>query len=127
MGGVEDSVLGYGLSSGEAVWLNLPFVDAKGQANQPNWWGDEAATAAYAKKVVPGIIAEYGIDPDRVILCGFSRGAIAVNYIGLHDDEIAALWAGFVTHDHYDGVNGMAGHEVGSSASGLSEGCCRKI
>lgn len=113
-GRVEDSVLGYGLSSGEAVWLNLPFVDAKGQANQPNWWGDEAATAAYAKKVVPKIMAEYGIDPDRVILCGFSRGAIAVNYIGLHDDEIAALWSGFVTHDHYDGVMEWRGTKWGA-------------
>jgi hypothetical protein len=113
-GRVEDSVLGYGLSGGEAVWLNLPFVDATGQANQPNWWGDEAATAAYAKKVVPKIMAEYGIDPDRVILCGFSRGAIAVNYIGLYDDEIAALWSGFVTHDHYDGVMEWRGTKWGA-------------
>ena len=113
-GRIEDSVLGYGLSGGEAVWLNLPFVDADGQANQPNWWGDEAATVAYTKKVVPEIIKEYGVDPDRVILCGFSRGAIAVNYIGLHDDEIADLWSGFVTHDHYDGVREWRGTKWGA-------------
>ena len=39
-GRVEDSVLGNGLSGGKAVWLALPFVDAKGQANQRKWWGD---------------------------------------------------------------------------------------
>lgn len=30
--------------------------------------------------------------------------SIACNYIGLHDDEIAALWRGFICHSHYDGV-----------------------
>ena len=38
------------------------------------------------------------------MLCGFSRGAIAANFLGLGDDEIAKLWRGFITHDHYDGV-----------------------
>lgn len=113
-GRVGDSALGYGLSGGEAVWLNLPFVNTEGQANQLNWWGDEDATVAYAKKIVPQVIAKYGVDPDRVILCGFSRGAIAVNYIGLYDDEIAALWSGFVTHDHYDGVKEWRGTKWGA-------------
>lgn len=27
-----------------------------------------------------------------------------MNYIGLHDDEIANLWTAFITHDHFDGV-----------------------
>ncbi|MGC6467757.1 MAG: hypothetical protein ACON38_10720 [Akkermansiaceae bacterium] len=103
-GRVEDSGLGYGLTAGEAVWLNLPFVSPDGTSNQPNWWGNEKATVDYAKTIVPKIVAEYGINPDQVILCGFSRGAIAVNYIGLHDDEIAKLWSAFVTHDHYDGI-----------------------
>jgi len=38
------------------------------------------------------------------VLCGFSRGAIACNFIGLHDDEIAGLWCGFIAYSHYDGV-----------------------
>jgi hypothetical protein len=38
-----------------------------------------------------------------VFICGFSRGAIAASYIGLADDEIAALWKGMITHDHFDG------------------------
>jgi enterochelin esterase-like enzyme len=104
-GRVEDSALGYGLTAGRAVWLNLPFISPDKQDNQLTWWGDEQAAIDYALAVVPQIIADYGINPHQVILCGFSRGAIAVNYIGLHDDEIASLWSAFVTHDHYDGVN----------------------
>ena len=113
-GRVEDSALGYGLTAGRAVWVNLPFISPDKKSNQPNWWGDEAATVSYAKTIVPQIIAEYGIAPDKVVLCGFSRGAIAVNYIGLHDDEIAKLWSGFVTHDHFDGVREWRGTSWGS-------------
>jgi hypothetical protein len=39
-----------------------------------------------------------------LILCGFSRGSIACNYIGLRDDETARLWRAFVCYSHYDGV-----------------------
>jgi hypothetical protein len=38
-----------------------------------------------------------------VFITGFSRGSIACNFIGLHDDEIAKLWCGFICHSHYDG------------------------
>jgi hypothetical protein len=102
-GTVEGAVLGYGLTRGEAIWAVLPFVAADGHRNAPTWWGDESATIAYAKANVPRICREFGGDPGRVVLCGFSRGAIAVSFIGLADDEIAALWCGLVTHDHFDG------------------------
>jgi len=39
-----------------------------------------------------------------VVLCGFSRGALACNYLGLHDDQTSALWCGFFAYSHYDGV-----------------------
>lgn len=42
------------------------------------------------------------------------RGAIGVNFIGLHDDEIAQLWCGFLTHDHYDGVKEWRGTDWGT-------------
>lgn len=113
-GTVEGSVLGYGLTRGEAIWAVLPFVAADGRGNAPTWWGDEAATVAYAKANVPRICREFGGDPERVILCGFSRGAIAVSLIGLADDEIAALWCGLVTHDHFDGVREWPGTAWGA-------------
>ena len=105
----EGASLGYGIGGGEEyIWLCLPFVSADGQENELRWWGDVERTVAYAKRVVPEVCAAYGGDPDAVVLAGFSRGAIACNFIGLHDDEIAALWAGFVCHSHYDGVRSWA-------------------
>ena len=114
VGTVEGAVLGYGLTRGEAIWAVLPFVAADGRGNSPTWWGEEAATIAYAKANVPRICREFGGDPERVILCGFSRGAIAASHIGLADDEIASLWCGLVTHDHFDGEREWAGTAWGA-------------
>jgi len=104
-GTVEGSNLGYGLSGGRGViWVCMPFVDKGKQRNATTWWGEVEATVEYCKETVGRICAEYGGDPARVFIAGFSRGAIACNYIGLHDDEIASLWRGFICHSHYDGV-----------------------
>lgn len=109
-GVVEGSRLGYGLSGGEGfIWLCLPYLNRNADANVTQWWGEKperspASTIEYCKKVVPWICETYGGDSKRVVLTGFSRGAIACNYIGLHDDEIAKLWRGFVPYSHYDGV-----------------------
>jgi hypothetical protein len=46
-----------------------------------------------------------------VFIAGFSRGAIACNFIGLRDDEIASLWCGFVVHSHYEGVRDWPGSD----------------
>lgn len=101
----EDCNLGYGLTEGKGwIWVCLPFVDPKQKKLALNWWGDPDATAEYCKKTVARVCKEYGGDSDAVILAGFSRGAIACNYIGLRDDEIAKLWRGFFVHSHYDGV-----------------------
>ncbi|MFT5088952.1 MAG: hypothetical protein ACI8PG_003319 [Planctomycetota bacterium] len=104
-GTVEGSHLGYGVSGGEGViGICMPFVDAKNRQNATTWWGDVDATVAYCKEAVQRICAEYGGDRAAVFLAGFSRGAIACNYIGLYDDEIASLWRGFICHSHYDGL-----------------------
>ena len=86
------------------IWLALPFFDANKKANAPTWCGDVEATVAYCKKTVKQACANYGGDPAKVFLAGFSRGSIACNFIGLHDDEIAKLWSGFICHSHYEGV-----------------------
>jgi len=104
-GKVEDCSLGYGLSGGRGfIWLCLPFVSADGGRNQLQWWGDVEATVRYCKEVLPRVCTRYGGDPSKVFLAGFSRGSIACNFIGLHDDKIASLWRGFICHSHYDGV-----------------------
>lgn len=113
-GKVEHAALGFGLSGGKCIWVTLPFVDTQSNDNAVRWWGDEGATIAYAKKNVPRIVEQYHADPQAVFLCGFSRGAIAVNYIGMHDDEIAGLWSAFITHDHFDGLRHWPGTRWGS-------------
>ena len=104
-GRVEDAHLGYALTLGrDFIWVVLPFVSKDHRQNVVNWWGDEDATVAYAKTCIPRIIGQYQGDPNKVILCGFSRGAIAASYIGLRDDDISKLWSAFFTTSHFDGV-----------------------
>jgi hypothetical protein len=104
-GKVEDCKLGYGLSGGQGfIWVCLPFVNREEKQHQLNWWGDADATAEYSVQTVKRACDEYGGDPTAVILTGFSRGAIACNYIGLRNDEIAGLWLAMLPHSHYDGV-----------------------
>ena len=104
-GTVEGSNLGYGISGGTGfIWLCLPYVNVATKHNQTLWWGDAEATAAYAKQAVKLICDHYAGDPQRIVLAGFSRGAIACNYIGLRDDSIAKLWRAFIPYSHYDGV-----------------------
>jgi len=106
----EGSKMGYGISGGKGfIWVCLPYLNNAGTANVTKWWGnapkyDVGPTVAYCKKAVPWICKEYGGDPKRIVLCGFSRGAIACNYLGLYDDDIARLWRAFIPYSHYDGV-----------------------
>lgn len=122
LGIVEESDLGYGLTAGRGViWVCVPYVNRNEMKNQPTWWGDVDATVDYCKQTVKLVCREYGGDSDNVFIAGFSRGAIACNFIGLHDDEIASLWRGFICHSHYDGVRkwGYAGSDRQAAAERL--------
>jgi hypothetical protein len=107
----EGSKLGYGLSGGKgSIWACVPFLNGAGDKTAITWWGDAPAyrpdsTVAFLKRAVPALCERFSGDPEHVILSGFSRGAIAANAIGLHDDEIAKLWHGFVCYSHYDGLS----------------------
>jgi len=124
---VEGAALGYGLSDGKFIWAVLPFVAEDHKHNEVTWWGDEQATVEYAKRNVPRICKEYGGDSTHVFLCGFSRGAIAVNYIGLFDDDIARLWCGFIAHDHYDGVREWRGTAWGSPLADYRDSAIQRL
>lgn len=110
----EGSNLGYGLSGGkDFIWVCVPFVGQEEATGDPAvatwWWGthpkyDPKPTVAYCQSVVDEVCEKHGGDRNRVVLAGFSRGAIACNFIGLHDDEIASRWCGFIAFSHYDGV-----------------------
>jgi len=92
------------MSSGRGfVWVVMPYVEKGRKKNAVTWWGDRQATVDYCKVNLPRICKQFGGDPDNVFICGFSRGAIGSSYIGLADDEIALLWKGMFTHDHFDG------------------------
>jgi hypothetical protein len=121
-GTVEGSNLGYGLSGGEGfLWVCLPYVKTTGdrKENAPTWWGDVEETKRYCRRTVADVCETYGGDPKKVVLAGFSRGAIACNYIGLHDDEIAGLWRAFLTFSHYDGERTTWGYPGADRESAL--------
>lgn len=100
----EQCVIGYGMSRGRgAIWASLPFV-ARGQAEAvENGWGGPDVTADFSVRAVERICDSFGGDRDRVVLTGFSRGAIACGFIGLRNDRIASLWRAFHLCQHYDG------------------------
>ena len=106
-GTVEGSSLAYGISGGaDYICIAMPFVkmgDGR-KENAANWWGDADETAAHCVATVREVCREFGGDEKVVVLCGFSRGSIACNYIGLRNDTIAPLWRAFICHSHYDGV-----------------------
>ena len=103
-GEVKGANLGYGLSGGKGfIWVSMPYIQKGRKENTVTWWGDRQATIDYCKDNLPRICDEFGGDPENLFICGFSRGAIACSYIGLADDEIASLWKGMITHDHFDG------------------------
>ena len=106
----EGSNLGYGLSGGRGfIWLCAPFLNGQGDKVATNWWGDAPThdpqpTLKYLRETVKSVCRDFGGDETKVVLCGFSRGAIACNFMGLHDEETAKLWCGFLAYSHYDGV-----------------------
>jgi hypothetical protein len=106
----EGSNLGYGLSGGHGfIWLCLPYLNAVGDEIALKWWGDAPdydpePTLDYCRQAVADVCRDLGGDSSKVVLCGFSRGAIACNYLGLHDDETSKLWCGFFVYSHYDGM-----------------------
>lgn len=104
-GEVKDANLGYGISGGSKfIWVVMPFIAMDKEHNEVTWWGDRQSTIDYCKQNVPRICKEFGGDLENLVICGFSRGAIATSYIGLADDEVARLWKAVITHDHFDGV-----------------------
>lgn len=106
----ESGRLAFGLAGNDgAICVQLPYLNAAGTANVATWWGSAPdhrpeATLKYAAAALDEVVTRWGGDPERMILVGFSRGAIAVNALGLASDEMAGRWKGMVAYSHYDGV-----------------------
>jgi hypothetical protein len=121
-GTVQGSNLGYGLSAGrDCIWVCLPYIEqAEGtKRNATKWWGDVAETNRYATATLKMLAETCGADLDKVVLAGFSRGAIGCNYLGLHDETVAPQWRAFFCHSHYDGVNERWPYAKADRASAL--------
>ena len=122
-GTVEGGTLAFGISGGsDYICIGMPFVKVADvrKENAANWWGDADETAAYCVATVREVCREFGGDEKAVVLCGFSRGSIACNYIGLRNDTIAALWRAFICHSHYDGVRTTWPYADAERASALA-------
>ncbi len=110
-GRVEDARLAYGISGGDGqIVLSLPFVNDAGTANVTKWWGDSPtyrpdSTIAYARSAIDEVCEKFGGDRSKLVLVGFSRGAIACNAVGLANDDVASWWSGFICFSHYDGIH----------------------
>jgi hypothetical protein len=106
----EDCCLGYGLTAGrDWIWLCLPFLNHDGSRLAKTWWGDAgdynaAATMEFWERLVDDVCEDYGGDRRCLVLSGFSRGAIAVNALGLRSAEFSGRWKAFLPNSHYDGV-----------------------
>ena len=112
-GTVDDTILGFYQSGGEGfIWVTMPFINyaTNPDSNATWWWGNGQPTdvqgmrltAEYTKQNLIRILENYGGDPSRVFVTGFSRGAVATGAIGLFDDSMADIWLGFLPHSHHD-------------------------
>lgn len=96
----DQGTMAYGLSRGETfILLNLPFIANDGRQEEPNGWGSIEKTEDYCLEALKFVSAHYGADMTQVFYTGFSRGELAMNYLALRDDRIAALWRGFIGAD----------------------------
>ncbi len=108
-GRAEQAELSIGLAGTDgAICLSVPYLDDAG-VPVTQWWGTSPEhrperTLAYARAAIADICEKHGGDTDKLVLTGFSRGAIAAHALGLHDDETARLWKGFLCFSHFDGV-----------------------
>jgi len=103
-GQVKDANLGYATARAlGAIWVVMPYTSVDGRTSEKTWWGSETQTIDYYANQLKEICMNYGGDPSAVFIIGFSRGAIAVNRLGLNDDRAADIWLAFHSHDHFDG------------------------
>jgi hypothetical protein len=125
---------GWAIGQGKAfIWVILPYLSGNDNTsltcNQREYWGcapeschgtpynkikqlcqpphphfNVVPTVNYTIATVNMLLERYNGDASKVLLTGHSRGSLATNYIGLHDDRIAELWTAFAPIAHYDGA-----------------------
>ncbi len=107
-GEVRDANLGYGISGGtQFIWVVMPSIAVDGKKNAVMWWGNREATIQYCKQNIGRICHAFGGDLDNLLVCGFSRGAIATSYIGLADDEMLFIAMHFPINLNWQSIQAM--------------------
>ena len=81
-------------------WWGCPSSDASRPCNADF---DVTPTLRYLHAALNETFAWYGGDPARVVITGWSRGAIATGALGLHDDATSQLFRAFMPYSHLDG------------------------
>ena len=106
----EEEYLGYGLSMGGNFIVVVPaFVNIDKTNIASSWWGSGNISDSYQntldfwQAVLTDIETNFHADLSRVILAGFSRGAIASGYLGCSSDTWAGKFCAYIAHSHYDG------------------------
>jgi len=154
LGRPEGSNLGFGITGGvSAVWISVPMLTSGGEFVETWWWGcppvapftgdppvttgagaghcggacNTTAAVRFLADTVRFALTAYNGDPGRVVIAGFSRGAVGVNYLGLADEDVASLWAGSIAYAHYDGQPMDAGNPYPNPAPPASYDRLRRL
>ena len=100
----EGLFLGYGISRGiDYILVSVPCVDTTGQILKSSWGKDPLSTVNFWLAVLHDLSAKFHIFEDRIILAGFSRGAVSTSYIGNYNNEIKSKWCAYFAYAHFDG------------------------
>lgn len=100
----QAAVLGYGLSKGmDYILVTLPILNDEGQILDFYYPQDPEPTANCWLAILEDLNKRFSINNEQLIVAGFSRGAICVNFIGNCNDIISAKWAAFFVNAHFDG------------------------
>ena len=101
---ISNGCLGYGISFGmDYICVSVPFIDTTGHILRSGWGKDPSSTVDFWLAVLNDLNARFRIDNDKIVLSGFSRGAVSTSYIGNYNDEISSKWAAYFAHSHFDG------------------------
>ncbi|MEI8364783.1 MAG: hypothetical protein WCF65_00025 [Parachlamydiaceae bacterium] len=100
----EGACLGYGLTRGmDYIWVSVPFVDDNGLILEKYWGENPLSTVNFWLAVLADLNMKFRVDRGKVVLAGFSRGAVSTIYIGNYNSIISSKWSAYFAHAHFDG------------------------
>jgi len=97
--------LGYGITKGyDYIWVSLPILNSKGDKILQFFYPDDPQqTALCWLSILEDLNHRFNINNRKIILSGFSRGAVCTSFIGNCNDTISSKWAAYLAQAHFDG------------------------